>query len=1847
MNIDNAKKKLADLHINPDLTVDILESAKAGKLLTGSLDEIDDGIKSIDVNSKGTFEKVKLTFKGLGHTIKNFATSSIGMATIGIVGLTASLMAVSNVFDYLNKNVWKTDYNTNKQTANTAISNYDSTIQELESVNKELSETKTRINELESKDSLTFVEETELDKLKLQNNELKLQQQLLKDAEQARKNVAIAESVRALQSTQEDDVYQARVDNNIGGMAYADGNGISAERITDAEQIKRLASEITSVNSQIKKYQELASSATDTKDIEKYNKKVQELSTYQSDLNSKLSERVNTATEFYSQIAGNAEYAELSKEYEEAFDAVNNMNLSDAERELAQIESYFSDKSHNYLAKKFKELGKEGKLTEKDLNKLGLRINEIGDNISLENLLKYFNDMQKSAEETSKAVKSLSETEKIGAVSTALETVDAGANYETAIESAEKIKELYSQGLVGKDEFKAFSDYLSYGADASIEAYEQGIKNFNRYFTQDTATGVKNFLTDLEAKSAELGTDWLTRDENGWNFNLDNLALAAKEMGIGVGMFEDIIGRLEDYDFDIEWTSAIEGLSNYQSALSGIKDIYEDMEDGDAKEALKLDIEEWEKDLELYEDDLSQLDEEKLVKIQLKYESLQTQEEIDSALAKARASGSTDEAVNQYANAIVANEDLISSYEESFGLNKSGVTIPIKPDFDALYEELALATKNEERIEIQAEIIAQQDKYKAFLDGLANEEITLTPDMSVEEINEQIDAYIEKKRVLEFEANADKADAMVQDFKERNKHNPFNLEMIPSMDISDVEELLDSGLSSEVTFRANVDGVEETVSAIKNEDGTITYTTEINGELTELELNQYGTLTRVVNEVAGEQVETVDSATGVANFDLGTYPTEVPDAKGTVNFKLGTYPTYLPPITQTVYEDRVKLASGTMLSPAHAYGTGYNAFNLISGAYARGQVSLSRNEDALVNELGQESIIRNGRWFLLPSGMHTQALKKGDIVLSAEQTKALLKTGRANGHGKAYANGTIGNAISNAYDVGSVYGNGAFKGGASGYNYGSGSNSGNSNSNSNNNNNDDSNSESAEKLDWIAVLLSRIQRVITNIGKVASATFKSWTERSTALESQISSVKQEMEYQKQGADRYLQEANSVGLSDEYAKKVQDGTIDIESIEDETLREQIQEYQQWFELSLECTDAVQELEEELYNLSRQKFDNVIQQYDDRLAEIEHSVNILDSLMEQTEAKGYILGASFYKAQQKQEEKNLETLMAERSALQQQLNNSGFEKGTEEWNAMNQEIMDVEESIQDTTLSLIELNNELRQLEWDSFEKMQDLISSVATENDFYIDLMSNNKMFDTDTGAITDGGMATLGLHASNMNVYMAQADEYAKKIEEISKEIASDPYNQTLIDQRKEWIELQQDSIKSAEDEKQAMKDLAEDGFNVFLDLMSEVIDKRKEMMQNISDLYDFEKSISESNKEISSLQKQIESWYNDDSEEGRLNKQKAQVSLEEEQQNLQEQLYDKYIQDQEKMLDDLYSSTEEWVNQRLDNIDALISGMIDAVNANSSQIGETIKETANEVGITLSKEMLSIWDMSNGSYGSVVSAYYNGFTNQLTTVNTTLDTIRVYIADMLGHADEQANSSIKDQQESSQIQENATVNSGNSNHQEPLNEDISKNSDTGNFTIGSTINASGAKIYAGAGGTGYSQYFADDPIYTVIGEQGDYVRVRWHKASSGSTGWFKKSDIKAYKNGGLVDYTGLAWMDGTNSNPETVLDAEDTRNLINLTDALEQLGSGNLSYGTSVNNPLMSSMYQPPKLSSSGLNYNVQFGDVLISGVSDLNEFEDKFVYSVQNSRRIQNVIWDTSVGRARGNNSLNRYRN
>lgn len=78
---------------------------------------------------------------------------------------------------------------------------------------------------------------------------------------------------------------------------------------------------------------------------------------------------------------------------------------------------------------------------------------------------------------------------------------------------------------------------------------------------------------------------------------------------------------------------------------------------------------------------------------------------------------------------------------------------------------------------------------------------------------------------------------------------------------------------------------------------------------------------------------------------------------------------------------------------------------------------------------------------------------------------------------------------------------------------------------------------------------------------------------------------------------------------------------------------------------------------------------------------------------------------------------------------------------------------------------------------------------------------------------------------------------------------------------------------------------------------------------------------------------------------------------------------------------------------------------------------------------------------------------------------------------------------------------------------------------------------------------------------FKILRDQGDgnfYVGKEWSR--NGVTGLINKKYLIKYKTGGLANFTGPAWLDGTKSRPEMVLNARDTQNFIQLKDILANI---------------------------------------------------------------------------------------
>lgn len=309
-------------------------------------------------------------------------------------------------------------------------------------------------------------------------------------------------------------------------------------------------------------------------------------------------------------------------------------------------------------------------------------------------------------------------------------------------------------------------------------------------------------------------------------------------------------------------------------------------------------------------------------------------------------------------------------------------------------------------------------------------------------------------------------------------------------------------------------------------------------------------------------------------------------------------------------------ASGTMLRVAHASGTAYNVLNY-SPAHADGNVALQSNEKALVNELpdGPESIVRDGKWMVIPGGAHFENLKKGDIIFNSKQTSELINSGRVmsgGGHARALAGGTVHSGMSAFLD-------GSPKGGGNSFGLNKGNQSSSSNSTTTDKNttsvkkNTDTVNDNTEKVkkstkvyDWVEIRIKhwsdQVQKIADKITDYIKKSLKT-----SLLKQQIRKMNYEIGSNQKGAKTYMKKANSIAneytyynsdgeeiktnVPKKYQKLVQKGAYRIEDMDTSTdegkaLAEAIDQYKTYYDKAQDCKQAVVDLKKEQMELFEQ-------------------------------------------------------------------------------------------------------------------------------------------------------------------------------------------------------------------------------------------------------------------------------------------------------------------------------------------------------------------------------------------------------------------------------------------------------------------------------------------------------------------------------------------------------------------------------------------------------------------------------------------------------------------------------------
>ena len=1019
------------------------------------------------------------------------------------------------------------------------------------------------------------------------------------------------------------------------------------------------------------------------------------------------------------------------------------------------------------------------------------------------------------------------------AISAADETKNAGDDYVQAKSYLEQAKEMFDKGLIGTDDFKKRAAYFSpTGAEDAVNFAENYAKAA-RYLTED-ASGVHNFLTDLESKGMAFKT--VADGTEQWTYNIEDLEQAATNMGVGFEFFMDMFGRLEDYGFSNNFVGSVEQgakrVSDLSTELVNAKAELARLEatgaDSTAIDQQREKIKGLESDLQQTQANLGQLitksadDYAKQVE-QAKTAISSLKEERDRILRENAYGDNTDEVVSLMEDQIrqLAQENGIELDAELKVKNKEEVLEDIKnlsPEIEVKTfnstEEMNTALNNlqaNQIIKYNADVSGVESVVKAVKD----EDGTVTYTAEIDGVEKALKPVITADGTIAYEVDNDLQFVMEKAIHGLNLPGvPVHLDAVdnatPVIDDINKKELIQKSVpligedhaTGIITLWNGLSANPKFTSMTAQDQAT--YVIGLWNSLTPEQKTAVITATDASASLTAENVTgSVESIPDESNTNIEASDHATPVISGVSGMLSGldgsAAHTYIYTHRVETVSTGTNVGNGRLMMPrfngtAHADGT----VNPKSGhAFDQGDWGVKKDERALVGELGTELLVRGGKFTTIgDNGAEFVNLKRGDIIFNHLQTRDLLSKGYVNSRAKVFMGG--------AYASGTAFANGS--GGGSFGIGGSGSQSGISgigNSSTSNNLNSASNnlakaasdtSEAAEKLseavsgytDWVEVLFQRLESqydlLMSQMERIAHL-----PDKQQKLYEAMSKNSELLNRTQQAIGTYQSHFDSIvqqsGINPLIVHQIQNGSMDISKYDDDT-QKIISELQSYYDKLVDCNKQYDDLLNKQSELAQTALDN-IEDYIDMMTGIESSaVDYQEALRELAAAKGESAYSDNMYGSLQESIKNQQDvagkLQSQIKSYQDEINklmaNGYMAEYSTEWFEAQAALNGFRQEAAEAEKTLIELQDQLRELDLLKLQQVIDELDRTAKrlENNSDLTESKGEQVSEKDLQAQLDNANAQIQANYDKRNELLKDQAKYdvgSDKYNEIAEEI--------------------------------------------------------------------------------------------------------------------------------------------------------------------------------------------------------------------------------------------------------------------------------------------------------------------------------------------------------------------------------------------------------------------------------------------------------------------------------------------
>ena len=647
----------------------------------------------------------------------------------------------------------------------------------------------------------------------------------------------------------------------------------------------------------------------------------------------------------------------------------------------------------------------------------------------------------------------------------------------------------------------------------------------------------------------------------------------------------------------------------------------------------------------------------------------------------------------------------------------------------------------EDKVKTLDNTIAQMQNYKTTLDVDSSQ---------VDDANAVIQYCVTQKQMLEAPAvmsvdtsqvdgELGNALSLLQQFQEAQ--NSVELQASVGADTSEAQGKVDSlvgeiqGLSPEIKATLGID----TTSADTLSASLQALSPEI--------MVKAGVDSSVVDAYAAEEKQssgkvTWDNETGAVD----AFAAQVHRSSGLVSWgnetsRVKTHFTATGTVNWTNTTPPTKGAGGAN-GTAHASGTAYASgsaqYNHLSGhAQASGNWATKTGGTTLVGELGREIVVNpaTGTWNTVgDNGAEFVNIPAGSIVFNHLQTEALLDRGFINSRGLAQASGSAMVRGGIPVKQASI---------ASKHTTYSGSKSPSNTDKAVAQAAKDSSSaaksvtDAAEKVeswedpwknavDWFERFTTKYNNSI-DLNEAKAENYSSYENKNKYLDKEIADLsKLKGGYQQaQGYYKYQAEAyaDMIGLSQDLRKKVQDGEINIDLLDEDT-KSKVEAYQKWYDKIHECESELEKLKKKEKEVDQQKLDNITDRFDDLKKVYSTSSSVIESRLKYREENGesQAPGSKYYKdvnSQRKAQEAQAALLEKEMVAYRAQMEkirkkygegHELYKKALAGYNDLRDELYSCKQSAKELSNTMYELKEKAAEYKTAMYQGRSDNLSS---------------------------------------------------------------------------------------------------------------------------------------------------------------------------------------------------------------------------------------------------------------------------------------------------------------------------------------------------------------------------------------------------------------------------------------------------------------------------------------------------------------------------------------------------------